>query len=262
MNKKEEKLKDLKSLYEKIFGKDRINNFNYENPLSTDFSQLKSKSKKDCGKCRKCDAKNNKQDVPYFEKIDEIKWMIVAECPVAGKEKQNLKDKQKYQLGTVFGWANIVDKQVKNSEKTNKYFNYFENVLELNLKEIYITDAVKCFVNKNKKERDNAFEKCKKYLLREIAIIKPKNIIWATKAITQLKEIDDTRKKSFIQENLKVFKNVKHHYYHPHFSQNISKTVTVAQIFNCIGEIRDIPKYKDVSKNLTKYYSEIKGWLK
>lgn len=262
-----EKFKEeLKKLYKEIFGK-RVLSYNFDNPQSTKIDSLieNNPDKEFKFKCNKCKSRENMQDIPFYLNVKKCTWFIIAESPGKSSEYKN-----KYKLNSVFGWFNTFISNTNNKVVKNYYFDYITNFLKLNLDELYITDAVKCFTNSNNKKRkneitlDEAFDKCKSYLEKEILLLKPKNIIWLPSSIKILKGLKEKNKRNdFFKKLLRNnnneswLKDVKH-YFHPHFSrQNISKIPVVSRIFETSGNITGNSKLIELSKEINDIYNEI-----
>jgi DNA polymerase len=81
----------------------------------------------------------------------------------------------------------IIDYSVSQTQdSTNSYYtgrsgeilkNMIENVLNLNLDDIYITHAIKCKPLNSNKPSPSEYESCKTYLLSQIKFIQPKVIV-------------------------------------------------------------------------------------
>jgi len=78
-----------------------------------------------------------------------------------------------------------------NIEMNKKEYINFENILNININDIYMTNILKCSVNKYKFNLDTEVEKCITYLEQQIVILKPETIITFGIAFKYLMKNDD-----------------------------------------------------------------------
>jgi len=69
--------------------------------------------------------------------------------------------------------------------------NMIENILLLDINQVYITNILKCDTNINIHNLDNSIKLCKSYLLKQIEIVKPEIIITIGSAFNHLMEKND-----------------------------------------------------------------------
>lgn len=190
------------------------------------------------GKCTKCESTKCRQDLPYFQNLENIETIVIAEAPGSGDEKGD--------IGCVFGWQEF---QTTKSLKLISYRNFFFNVLGLNPETTYITDGVKCYTPKH--GFGQAFSHCKDYLFREIEILKPKMVLAISRQGSLLNELRDNQNKlSYKLEEI------------PHPSnQNLSKIPTVGQIFQKLGEINGNQDWVQLGERISKEYEELRRQL-
>lgn len=227
----------IKELFNAIYGGD----FESVDPSYLKSKKLEIKSINDkCHSCKEdCISFNKRQDLPYYKSLENIKTMVIAESPASGDDVGK--------LGHVFGWEYF-----ENNPKgiIKHYENYFFNVLNLKRDETYITDGVKCYSHKS--NFSNAFENCKHYLLQEIEILKPKEILIISKQSSLIKYLKS------IQEKQKFELTVI-----PHPSnQNISKILTVAEIFSKLGKINNDEKWIRIGNEINEEYKSLRDKLK
>ncbi len=67
----------------------------------------------------------------------------------------------------------------------------FENVLQVNINDIYMTNIIKCKTKRQKKYFDDEVDKCISYLEMQISIIKPKMIITLGKTFEYMMKINE-----------------------------------------------------------------------
>ncbi len=227
-------VEQLRLLYQKVYG-ERVTNFNLENIQLNDDAAF---SNNDAGRCcLNCISKGCKQDIPFYQKINEIKAFMIGESPGNNSE---------INLGTVFGWKTNNDNNANITIKN--YFHFFTSVLKIDLETTYITDAVKCYTPKNNFAA--AFSFCQSYLREEIDILSPQIIIIISKqrALYQ-----------FLKANYNKIEILQI----PHPSkQNISKIKTVAEIFKGVGEITNNQNWVNIGKLIETEYPSFKQNVK
>lgn len=220
----------IKVLFKQIFGGDFT---------SLDQQYLKSIPRRGiddkCYSCgNDCSSFTNRQDLPYFNNLDKVKTVVIAESPGSGVDKGC--------MGYVFGWENF---GVNAKGVIKHYQNYFFDILNLNPEEVYITDAVKCYTHK--KEYSKVFQNCSNYLNQELEILKPKTVIAISKQPHLLKFLRE-RKDSLDYELIIL----------PHPSkQNFGKIPTVSEIFKKIGQLNNNDKLIKLGEDIQEEYKKM-----
>jgi len=96
----------------------------------------------------------------------------------------------------------------KDEKELSVLHNMFQNVLKIDIKNIYITNILKCSVKIYKNNLDDEIAKCINYLKKQIELANPKIIIVFGKAFNYLMNSDenilDISGNSFIYNNTQV----------------------------------------------------------
>ena len=132
------------------------------------------KIKQICQKCQKCDLSKTRENVVFGEGPENSKIMFVSEAP--GQEEDN--------VGKPF------------IGKSGKLLDKIFEESNINRKEVYITNIVKCRPPENRNPSPIEKKICINYLKYEYNIIKPKIIICLGKVAAQ----------ELISDNFKITK--------------------------------------------------------
>ena len=226
----------IKSLFKDIYG-GQFDSLEHEYLINR---PKKSNVDDKCYSCGEiCPSFKNRQDLPYFKSIGNVKTLIVAEAP--GKGLDVGKD------GFVFGWEQFESKNPK--KDISSYKNYFFGLLGLDPEDIYLTDGVKCYTDK--KDFLKAFRNCKNYLEREIEIIKPEEILLVSKQGSLIKFLESIKEKYGFTISII-----------PHPSkQNMSKIPTVGEIFKKIGVMNGNESWVKLGEEIEMQYSILRSEL-
>ncbi len=128
-----------------------------------------------CKNCKKCRLHENRNEVVFGDGNPKADILIVGEGPGFNEDKQG-----KPFVGRA---GQLLDKMLK--------------AINLNRKEVYITNIVKCRPPDNRNPQESEIEKCLPYLRWQVKIIQPKIIV----------SLGSVSAKVLIDKNIKITKD-------------------------------------------------------